>query len=99
LYVRSYFLVTRFRGDTGAIDPTFGLSGVSLGWYDYASLFDGGAAIAFDGGGRLLVGGTSQPLGDTSHPVRSGISRLIYDLIFTNDLEIEPRGCLPPDCN
>jgi hypothetical protein len=47
--------------------------------------------VAFDSSGRPLVGGYSGSL--------SGISRLSYDLIYTNNFEPAPRGCLPPNCD
>jgi uncharacterized delta-60 repeat protein len=86
------FIVTRFRGDTGYLDASFGINGYSLGEFE-----DAGAGtaldIVFDASGRLIVGGKS------FISAKAGIARLTYDLIYTNDFELAPRGCLPPDCN
>ena len=86
------FIVTRFRGDTGYLDASFGINGYSLGEFEAGG--SGSALdIVLDGGGRPIVGGTSDSSG------KAGIARLTYDLIYTNDFELAPRGCLPPDCN
>jgi uncharacterized delta-60 repeat protein len=84
------FIVTRFRGD-GYLDASFGINGYSLGEFEAGgsgSAFD----IVLDGSGRPVVGGASDSSG------KAGIARLTYDLIYTNNFEITPRGCLPPDC-
>jgi len=91
----NYFVVQRLRSNTGALDSSFGLNGVSLGWFDDTSSVDGTNAIAFDRSGRLIVVGVSHP-GDVIET--AGISRLLYDLVYTNDFESAPRGCLPPNC-
>ena len=86
------FIVARFRGDTGYLDASFGISGYSLGEFEAGgsgSPFD----IVLDSGGRPIVGGTSDSSG------KAGIARLTYDLIQANNFESTPRGCLPPDCN
>lgn len=93
---QTYFLVIRFRGTTGQRDGSFGNNSVDLGFFDNTSLVDEGTALLFDHSGRLFVGGTSHPGGVAE---TAGISRLTYDLIFTNGVETAPRGCLPPDCN
>jgi len=92
----TYFLVIRFRGSTGERDFSFGNNSVGLGFFDDTSFVDEGTALVFDRSGRLFVGGISHP-GDVVET--AGISRLTYDLIYTNDFESAPRGCLPPDCN
>jgi len=88
----SYFIVVRLRGDYGSLDGSFGISGYGLGAFVAGDLFSSGKAVRFDAGGHLLVGGQAQQS-------LSGISRLTYDLIYTNNFESVPRGCLPPDCN
>ena len=95
----SGFLVGGLRGDIGAIDTSFGINGYSRGYFS-PSTTDGNAAsaVAFDHGGRLLVGGSGRSLTGSATPV-SGIARLTYDLIYTNNFDAAPRGCLPPDCN
>ncbi len=93
------FVVERLRGDTGAIDVSFGSGGFSRGYFSPSTTDSTMAStIAFDHGGRLLVGGSGRPLTGSATPV-SGIARLTYDLIYTNNFETTPRGCLPPDCN
>ena len=92
----TYYLVIRFRGTNGNRDYSFGNNAVGLGFFDDTSFVDEGTALVFDHSGRLFVGGISHP-GDVAET--AGISRLTYDLVFTNNLEATPRGCLPPDCN
>jgi hypothetical protein len=53
---------------------------------------ESGLALTFDGSGHPLIAGYSKG-------GLSGLSRLTYDLIFTNDLETVSRGCLPPNCS
>lgn len=91
-----YFAVVRLRGDTGALDTTFGIGGLSYGWFDATSKRDWALSLAFDQSGRPLVAGFTHPAGAG---YKAGIGRLAYDLIFTNDLEDAPRGCLRPHCN
>jgi uncharacterized delta-60 repeat protein len=92
-----YFFVQRYRGFDGKQDGTFGNNSLSLGGFSDGSTADLGNAMVLDGGGRpVIVGATfTQP----SVQARAGIARLTYDLVYTNDLEAVPRGCLPPDCN
>lgn len=87
----SYFIAIRVRGDSGYPDGSFGIAGHSLGAFASGSANDSAMSVAFDPSGRPLVGGYSGTL--------SGIARLTYDLIYTNNFELAPRGCLPPDCN
>lgn len=93
---RFYFIVVRLRGDTLALDTSFGNNGISLGFFSDTSTQDYGYSIAFDAGGRPVVGGNSTPSGALNP--KAGIARLTYDLIFTNDYEQKPRGCLLPNC-
>jgi hypothetical protein len=51
--------------------------------------------VTFDAGGHPIIGGVSTV---SAHQV-AAIGRLTYDLIYTNDFETAPRGCLPPACN
>ncbi|HEV8464975.1 MAG TPA: delta-60 repeat domain-containing protein [Pseudolabrys sp.] len=90
------FAVVRLRGDTGVVDASFGIGGLSYGWFDATSSEDWALATAFDHSGHPLVAGFTSP---ASSGHKAGIARLSYDLIFTNDLEAAPRGCLPPQCN
>ena len=92
-----YFFVQRYRGSTGALDGSFGNNSVSLGGYADGSTADLGNAMVLDSGGRPLVLGATFTL--PSVQARSGVARLTYDLVYTNDFETVPRGCLPPDCN
>jgi hypothetical protein len=85
------FSAVRLRGDNGTLDTSFGASGVSFGQYAAGSVDNDGEAIAFDASGHPIVGGSSES--------DSGVSRLTYDLIYTNNFELAPRGCLPPNCN
>ena len=91
----NYFLVERIRGDNGNLDTSFGYLGASYGGFAANSTADVANAVTFDAGGRLLVGGSSTISGEQY----AGLGRLTYDLIFTNNFESLPRGCLPPDCN
>lgn len=88
--------VIRLRGDTGALDTSWGVSGMAHGHFDSTSTADEADAIAFDGAGHLFIGGATYPGGP---PLKSAIARLTYDLINTNGFEDTPRGCLPPNCN
>jgi len=87
----NYFIVIRLRGDSGYLDGSFGISGHGLGAFAAGSANDFATSVAFDSSGRPLVGGNSGSL--------SGIARLTYDLIYTNNFELAPRGCLPPNCD
>jgi uncharacterized delta-60 repeat protein len=89
----SNFLVVRFRGD-GYLDGSFGINGHSLGVFAAGSAGSDGNGIALDGGGRPIVAGDV----DIGGIAQAGVARLTYDLIYTNDFEFVPRGCLPPDC-
>ncbi len=88
------FFVARFRGDSGAPDASFGINGISLGLFDPALPYSYVNTIVMDSSGHPVVGGWV-PLSSN----RAGVARLTYDLIYTNDFELAPRGCLPPDCN
>jgi uncharacterized delta-60 repeat protein len=90
----SDFIVVRFRGD-GYLDGSFGINGHSLGAFSASNAYTGGLTMILDAGGRPIIAGDSGNLGGDVQP---GIARLTYDLIYTNDLEFVPRGCLMPDC-
>lgn len=92
-----YFVVVRLRGDTGALDSSFGAGGVSLGWFNTTSLSpQSGFAttISFGTDGRPLISGASIDPGGSA-----GVSRLGYDLIWTNNFDAFARGCISPNCN
>lgn len=91
------FAVERLRGDSGALDTSFGISGWSLGDYVATNDNNSGFAIAFDSSGHPLVGGSSYATGGLVQ--MAGVARLTYDLIHTNNFEAAPRGCLSPNCN
>jgi uncharacterized delta-60 repeat protein len=90
-----YFVVVRYHGDTGQKDSSFGINSVSLGWYDDTSTADLGNALVFDSGGRPVIAGATQIFVKPT----AGVARLTYDLVYTNNFEDVPRGCLPPECN
>lgn len=90
------FVVIRLRGDNGQLDPSFANSGVGIGFYDVSPATDFGEAIVFDSAGRLVVAGAHSAGSD---PQKAGISRLVYDLVYTNNFEDTPRGCVPPNCD
>jgi len=81
------FLVERLFGDDGSLDTTFGIDGFGYGAYNAANVQNVAFAVAFDAGGRPIVGGASNS--------KVGIARLTYDLVFTNNFEIVPPGRLP----
>jgi len=89
----SQFGVLRLRGD-GTLDTSFGVNGMAHGKFDPSSGGNEGDLIILDHGGRPIIGGYTQL--DTR---AAAVARLTYDLIFTNDLETVPRGCLSPNCN
>lgn len=89
----SQFAVQRLRGD-GTLDTSFGVNGLAHGKFDPSSTGDYAQTIVFDHGGRPLIGGYTQ-LGS----LQASVARLTYDLIYTNDFESTPRGCLAPNCN
>ena len=89
----SQFGVQRLRGD-GTLDTSFGIDGLAHGKFDPSSAGDQAAAIIFDRSGHPIIGGYTQ-LGSR----QSAVARLTYDLVYTNDFETTPRGCLPPNCN
>ena len=91
------FLVARLRGDHGTLDTSFGIGGYSYGAFDATSTYDSAKDIIFDGGGQPVVSGFSFPAPGSTQ--RAGVARLTYDLIYTNNFETTPRGCLPPDCS
>lgn len=94
---QQYYIVMRVRGDTYSLDSTFG--GAEVGWvlgrFDGAALITSAHALTLDGSGRPVIGGVS---GSPTYFLRSGIARRTYNLVYTNDFETAPRGCLPPDC-
>jgi len=92
----SSFGVIRLRGDTGALDTSWGVSGMAHGHFDPTSTTEEADTITFDAAGHLFIGGATFPGGP---PLKSAIARLTYDLIYTNNFEDTPRGCLPPNCN
>ena len=91
--------VMRLRGDTGQIDPSFGVSGVGIGHFATGDTNDqANAIVLLDPGGRLIVAGdTSGPA--TGNVLEAAVARLTYDLIFTSNFEVAPPGCLSPNCN
>jgi len=92
----SAFGVIRLRGDTLALDTSWGVNGMAHGHFDAASTSEEADVIAFDPAGHLFIGGATYPGGP---PLKSAIARLTYDLINTNNFEDTPPGCLPPNCN
>ncbi|HZX92037.1 MAG TPA: delta-60 repeat domain-containing protein [Rudaea sp.] len=88
------FGVERLRGD-GTLDTTFGISGLAHGRFDPTSVGDEVDSIVFDRSGHPVIGGRAELAGLE----QAGVARLTYDLIFVQDFEIMPRGCLPPECN
>jgi len=90
--------VQRLRGDKGILDTSFGIDGLGHGHFDPTSTVDEVDAMMFDAAGHLFVGGQALP-GGSGSVRQSAVARLTYDLIYTNDFELAPRGCLPPDCN
>lgn len=92
----SEFGVIRLRGDTLALDTSWGVNGMAHGHFDPTSTGDEADAITFDAAGHLFIGGATFPGGP---PLKSAIARLTYDLIYTNNFEDTPPGCLPPNCN
>jgi uncharacterized delta-60 repeat protein len=90
--------IERLRGDNGALDTSFGIGGFSHGSFDSTSIQDTLYTLAFDRGGLLLLGGTSQPA-VASGGTWSGLGRVTYDLIYTSNFEATLRGCSPPNCN
>ena len=89
----SQFGVQRLRGD-GTLDTSFGIGGIAHGKFDPASNGDEADVIILDHGGRPIIGGYTQLA-----PRQAAVARLTYDLIYTNDFETAPRGCLTPNCN
>jgi hypothetical protein len=92
------FFVARLRGDTGLIDSSFGVNGFGLGHFLSGNMNDSAYSIAFDQGGRPLVAGSTSPSSTDAQTSLAGVARLTYDLIFANNFDENPRGCLPPDC-
>jgi uncharacterized delta-60 repeat protein len=93
----SGFGVIRLRGDTGALDTSWGINGVAHGDFDTSGHSDEVDAIAFDNAGHLFISGGTVIGASTQQT--AVVARLTYDLIFTNNLEDKPAGCLPPNCN
>jgi uncharacterized delta-60 repeat protein len=92
----SQIAVIRLRGDTGALDTSWGIGGMAHGHFDTSGTADEADAIAFDQAGHLFISGATTISGS---PRKAAVARLTYDLINTNSFEAAPRGCLPPDCN
>ncbi|HET7065221.1 MAG TPA: hypothetical protein VFI49_13185, partial [Rudaea sp.] len=70
----------------------------SLGGFDDSNPASIGNALVLDSGGRpVIVGATFSPL--PAFKATAGIARLAYDLVYTNDFEVVPRGCLSSECN
>jgi len=94
---QQYYIVLRVRGDTNSLDTTFG--GAEVGWvlgrFAGDALITSTSVLTIDGSGRPVIGGVS---GSPTYFLRGGIARRTYNLIYTNDFEAAPRGCLPPDC-
>jgi hypothetical protein len=94
---QQYYIILRVRGDTNSLDTTFG--GAEVGWalgrFAGDALITSATALTLDGTGRPVIGGVS---GSPTYFLRGGIARRTYNLIYTNDFEAAPRGCLPPDC-
>ena len=85
--------VQRLRGD-GTLDTSFGVNGLASDKFDPSSTGDHPETILLDRGGRPIIGGYA-----TLGTRQSAVARLTYDLIYTNDFEATPRGCLTPNCN
>jgi uncharacterized delta-60 repeat protein len=77
-----------------ALDTTFGFNGFSHGAFAAASSIDYAYDVAFDSSGHPVFIGTTFPSME-----EVGVGRVVYDLIYTNNFETAPRGCLPPNCN
>jgi uncharacterized delta-60 repeat protein len=92
------FFIARLRGDTGLIDSSFGVNGFGLGHFLAGNMNDSAYSIAFDQGGRPIVAGSTSPSSTDAQTSLAGVARLTYDLIFANNFDENPRGCLPPDC-
>jgi len=94
---QQYYIILRVRGDTNSLDTTFG--GAEVGWvlgrFAGDALITSATALTLDGSGRPVIGGVS---GSPTYFLRGGIARRTYNLIYTNDFEAAPRGCLSPDC-
>jgi uncharacterized delta-60 repeat protein len=88
--------VGRLRGDTGSLDSTFGASGTLIDSFASGSTSDYAVDIKLGAGGRPVLGGVSYA---NSAVQASGVARLTYDLIFTDNLETTPAGCSPPSCD
>lgn len=88
------FAVSRLRGDTGTLDTTFGIAGLSHGSFDSSSSGGEAYAIALEPGGRPIIGGITLTSNGST-----GVGRLTYDLIFTESFEAAPAGCLAPNCH
>jgi uncharacterized delta-60 repeat protein len=93
------FFIARLRGDTGLIDASFGVNGYGLGHFLSGNIDDGAYSITFDHGGRPIVAGFTSQSGPYKPTSVDGIARLTYDLIFTNNFDLIPQGCLSPNCD
>lgn len=86
------FLVARTYGDTGSLDPSFGIGGFALGSFSSSQKYSFSNAMTLDAGSRpIIVGSASSGSGTLA---KAAVARLNYDLIFTNDLEVNPPGRL-----
>lgn len=88
--------VIRLRGDTGALDTTWGINGLSHGDFDTSGHNDEADAIVFDNSGHLFISGGTH-IGVSSQQT-AVVARLTYELIYTNNFDDTPRGCDPPGC-
>jgi len=88
------FAISRLRGDTGTLDTSFGIAGLSHGSFASTSSGDEAYVIALEPGGRPVIGGLT-----LSGNGSAGVGRLTYDLIFTEPFEAAPAGCLAPNCH
>jgi uncharacterized delta-60 repeat protein len=93
----SEFGVVRLRGDTGALDTSWGVNGVSHGDFDTSGHNDEADSVVFDSAGHLYISGGVEIGASTQQ--QAVVARLTYDLIYTNNLEDKPSGCEPPNCN
>ena len=89
-------VLERVRGDNSALDTSFGVGGYSAGDFVHGNMINAASAIVFDQSGRPVVAGYSAVNADAA-PM-AAVARLTYDLIFTNNFDPMPPGCLPPNC-
>ncbi|HEY2395258.1 MAG TPA: delta-60 repeat domain-containing protein [Rudaea sp.] len=89
--------IERLRGDTGALDTSFGVGGFGHGVFETGDTVSVANAIVMDQSGHPIIAGLTATT--VASQQFAGVARLTYDLIYTNNFEEAPRGCLPPDCN